>query len=91
MPTSIPSTKEDCGPIYKFGVRVPRDMKEALLLDQQDKTNLWKEAIAKEMPKIIEFQVFKTASNGKPPEGYEKIPCHMMYDVRFDGRRKARC
>ena len=48
------------GPVYKFGVRVPRDMKEALLIDQQDKTDLWKEAIAKEMSKIIEFQVFKT-------------------------------
>ena len=27
---------------------------------------------------------------GKPPSGYKKIPCHMIYDVKFDGRRKAR-
>ena len=24
------------------------------------------------------------------PEGYQKIPCHMVYDVKHDGRHKAR-
>jgi len=45
-------------------------MKEALLIDQQDKTNLWREAIVKELSKNVEFQVFKTAPDGKPPDGY---------------------
>ena len=76
------------GPVYKFGVQVPRDTKEALLLDKQSNSSLWKEAIAKEV--TAEFQVFKTPSDGKPPLGYKKIPCHMIYDVKFDGRRKAR-
>ena len=78
------------GPIYKFGVQVPRNTKEALLFDKQNNNTLWKEAIAKEMSKITEFQVFKTPQDGKPPPGYKKIPCHMIYDVKFDGRRKAR-
>ena len=42
------------------------------------------------MSKIMEFQVFKTPPDGKTPPGFKKIPCHMIYDVKFDGRRKAR-
>ena len=53
------------GPVYKFGVQVPRNTKEALLLDKQSNSSLWKEAIAKEMTKIAEFQVFKNPSDGK--------------------------
>jgi len=56
----------------------------------QQKNELWKEAIAKEMNKIMEFQVFRKTSDGKPPPGYKNIPCHMIYYVKFDGRRKAR-
>jgi len=26
----------------------------------------------------------------KPPPGHQKIPCHIIFDVKFDGRRKAR-
>ena len=69
MQTSL-SPHKTHGPTYKFGVRVPRNTNEALLLDQQNQNNLWKEAIAKEMSKIVEFQVFQPAVNGKPPPGY---------------------
>ena len=33
--------------------------------------------------------MFKTPLDGKPPSEYKKIPCHMIYDVEFDGRHKA--
>ena len=42
------------------------------------------------MSNIIEFQVFKTPPDGQPPPGCKKIACHMIYDVKFDGRCKAR-
>ena len=51
-------------PVYKFGVQVPRDTKEAQLLDKKNKNELWKEVIAKEMNKIMEFQVFKKTPDG---------------------------
>ena len=60
------------------------------MLDKQRKTSLWKEAIAKGMNKITEIQLFKTPSDGKPPPGYKMIPCHMIYDVNFDGRHRVR-
>ena len=39
--------KQRKGPVYKFSVLVPKDTKEALLLDKQNMNELWKEAIAK--------------------------------------------
>ena len=51
-------SRQRTGPVYKFGVQVPRDTKEALLFDKQNQNGLWKDAIAKEMSKIMEFQVF---------------------------------
>ena len=44
----------------------------------------------KELTKIAEFQVFKTTPDRKPPPGHQRIPCHIIFDVKFDGRRKAR-
>jgi len=59
-----------------------------LALDKENKNELWKEAIKKELTKIAEFQVFKTTPDGKPPPGCQRISCHIIFDVKFDGRRK---
>ena len=58
--------RKKTGPVYKLGVQVPRTTKEALLLEEQSNSNLWKDAIAKEMTKIAEFQVFKTPFRWEP-------------------------
>ena len=71
------------GPKYKFGVRVPRNIKEALVLGKENKNTLWIQAIKKEMNKIMEFEVFSIPKDGKPPNGYKKIPCHMIFDVKI--------
>ena len=59
--------KKKNGPKYKFGVRVPRNIKEALALDKENKNNLWAQAIKKEMDKIMEFEVFTIPKDGKAP------------------------
>ena len=61
-----------------------------MILDKQNNNELRKEAIAKEMNKMVEFQVFRNSPDGKPPPGNKKSPFHMIYDVKFDDRRKAR-
>lgn len=83
-------TKRQSGPIYKFGVQVPRNVKEAILLDQQNKNTLWQDAIKKEMDKIVEYKVFSSPSNNTAPLGYKRIPCHIIFDVKFNTTRKAR-
>ena len=52
--------------MYKFGVQLHRDTKEALLFGKLNQKELWKEAIAKEMSKIMENQVFKKTPDGHP-------------------------
>ena len=88
--TQMAKMKRKLGPKFKFGVRVPRNLKEAFILDQENKDTLWKDAILKELRKIMSFNVFRVSPDGKPPEGYKQIPCHIIFDVKHDGRRKAR-
>ena len=76
---------------FKFGVRVPRTYKEAMDLDLANGNNLWQEAIQKEIDQICEYNTFKPQPGMKqaPPE-YQFIRLHFVFDVKFDGRRKAR-
>ena len=39
----------------------------------------------------MDYNTFESLGKGAPiPEGYTKIPCHMVYDVKHDGRFKSR-
>ena len=37
---------------HKFGIRVPKTVEEALLIDDETKTDFWRKALAKEMSKV---------------------------------------
>jgi Reverse transcriptase (RNA-dependent DNA polymerase) len=63
-------------------------MEEALKLDELSKTTFWRDAIAKEMENVM--PAFEFIDNNKPPIGYEKIPFHMIFDIKSDLTRKAR-
>ena len=80
-----------CEKKFKFGVQVPRGTKEAYLIDELNKDKLWKEAIAKELHQLNSFKTFLALEvEAKPTTGYKRVPYHIVYDVKFDGRRKAR-
>ena len=77
--------------IYKFGVQVPNNHEHAMELDRKLGNSLWAEAEAKEFDQINDYSTFKDlGKGGKPPPGYKKINVHLVYDVKHDGRRKAR-
>ena len=73
---------------FQFGIRIPISISEALRLDEQNGNSLWREAIDKEIDKIIDYEVFKPVD--AIPAGYQRIPCHMVFAVKVDGRHKAR-
>ena len=52
---------------YKFGVRVPRSMKDALDLDKEDDTdqNLWTKAMDKEVKKLLGMGTFRILKASK--------------------------
>ena len=79
------------GAKYKFGIQVPFSIKQALNLDRKNGNTLWLKAIKKELDQLNEFHTFKVLKRGeKAPDGYQQIPYHIVFDVKFDLRRKAR-
>ena len=83
------SAKE--GTKYKFGVEVPGSTKKALEIDRRNGNTAWQESIKLELDQIKEYEVFKVLpDHASLPPGYKRIPYHLVYDVKFDGRLKSR-
>jgi hypothetical protein len=77
---------------HKFGVKIPKTVEEAISFDKENGNNLWWEAICKEMKNVRPaFEVWEKEISEIPP-GYQKITCHMIFDVKMgeNFRRKAR-
>jgi len=74
----------------KYGVEVPRGTKDALKLDCENKNNLWKNAIQKELKTLESYITFKRVHRRQIPKDYKYIPLHFVFDVKSDGTRKAR-
>ncbi len=74
---------------HKFGIEVPKTVKEAIDLDRKNGNTLWTDAIAKEMNQVQ--KAFDILPDGMTvPVGYQKIPCHMVFDIKMeDFKRKA--
>ena len=79
------------GSKFKFGVQVPHSPKHALELDKINNDKLWEESMQKELDQINDYKTFRVLEAEEPtPEGYKRIPYHMVFDVKFDLRRKSR-
>ena len=76
---------------YKFGVQVPKGIKNAINLDKKNGNNLWEEAIKTELKQLTDYETFIVLDSGEDiPKGYQKIPYHIVFDVKYDLRHKAR-
>jgi len=78
------------GPIFKFGVQVPRNKKEAWALDQENKNNLWDQGIKAELSQLGEYKTLEDRGHARPGKEYTRINVHLVFDVKHDLRRKAR-
>jgi len=78
----------------KHGITIPKNTREALLLDKANNNTLWSDAIAKEINSLKELGVFEFhPSHHKCPkqDGWSFAPMHMIFDIkREDLRYKAR-
>ena len=77
-------------PKYKFGVEVARDVRHSLELDRQNDDTIWRDAIETELKQINEYKTFRLPEPGEELDQFTRIPYHFVFDVKFDGRRKAR-
>jgi Reverse transcriptase (RNA-dependent DNA polymerase) len=75
---------------FKFGTEVPRSIRHALELDIINGNDGWKEAINKELKQINDYKTFRKVTKDDKLSEYLRIPYHFVFDVKFDGRKKAR-
>ena len=73
---------------HKYGIELPKTVQEALEIDRRTGTDFWRKAIEKEMKNVR--IAFEFRDDDKVPIGYKHIPCHMVFDIKSDLRRKAR-
>ena len=81
---------------HKYRVKLPHSVDEALRIDEQTGTSLWKNAIDKELRVVkIAWEAredldLDEVRAGRQLVGYTEIKCHMVFDVKMDLTRKAR-
>jgi hypothetical protein len=76
---------------YKFGIQVPKGIKNAIDLCNNSGNQSWKEAVKTEVKQLTDSQTFIVIHSGNDiPTGYQKIPYHMVFDVKYKLRHKAR-
>ena len=64
-----------------------------MVLDQLDgeNRNFWKNSVSLEVEQMDNYKVFRDLGKHAPvPEGYKNIRYHIIFDVKHDGRRRAR-
>jgi hypothetical protein len=67
---------------HKYGIRVPKTVKEAYKIDQEEGNTFWRDAIEEEMKKIREaFKLY----DGDPEKliGYQEITTHFIFDIKL--------
>jgi hypothetical protein len=80
-------------PKFKNGFEIPRTYEQAVLFDKRNGNTKWQDASALELSQINEYEVFIDSGHhtkAKIPSGYKKIRVHFVFDVKHDGRHKAR-
>jgi hypothetical protein len=64
---------------YKFGVQVPKGIKNAIDLDMNNNNQSWQEAINTEPNQLIDYRTFLVLdSEDNIPKSYQKIPYRMV-------------
>jgi hypothetical protein len=72
---------------HKYGIRLPRSIEGAYLIDQETGTDFWHQAILKEMNNAAAFQFLNDGEH--IPAGSKWNPFHMIFDIKCDFTRKA--
>jgi Reverse transcriptase (RNA-dependent DNA polymerase) len=76
---------------YKFGIKVPKGIQNAINLDKKNGNNLWVEAIKTELKQLTDYETFIVLDLGEDiPKWYQKNPYHIVFDVKYDLRHKER-
>ena len=79
-------------PMFKFGVQIPKNHKQAMELDAKNGNTKWADAEQKEKDQLFEYGTFRSLGKGaRKPYDHKQIVLLWVYDVKHDLRHKARC
>ena len=77
---------------HKYGLRIPKNMAEAIEIDRENGNTLWQDAIALEMKNVrVAFEAYDGDPQKLIDDGYELIRGHLIFDIKLgeNFRRKA--
>jgi Reverse transcriptase (RNA-dependent DNA polymerase) len=78
-------------PLYKFGIELPRTIKDVFRIDEKNHNRRWRTACDLEIELLKSYQTFHDLGKHAPtPKGYKHIRLHWVFDVKEDGRHRAR-
>ena len=79
-------------PRCEFGHEVPRNngYDHALSIDKYNRNNKWDEAIRLEVEQQHKCDAYKDLGHSPVPKGCKRIRAHFVFDIKHDGRHKAR-
>ena len=76
----------------KFGVKeFQKERNKQCYLIKRKINNFGSKQLIRNSSEINDYKTFRVLQDDEPtPRGYQRIPYHIVFDVKFDGRRKAR-
>ena len=75
---------------HKYGIEVPSDVEHAHEIDARNGNTLWRDALKKEMYNVgVAFEILDEGAHA--PHGWKQVTGHLVWDVKMDFTRKARC
>jgi hypothetical protein len=86
------ASQKKSGNRYKFGVQVPRSVKQAYEMDRINGNNLWAEAMKKEINQLMEYDTFHVLDSGECLHSRTKAThlflciCVLMLSLTYDGK-----
>ena len=87
---NVMANKLTTGPIYQFGIEVPRNVKHAYELDKKNGNTKWQDAMRDEINSLLDYSTFEDKGSIKYLPGYKNIRVHFVFAVKHDLRHKAR-
>ena len=76
---------------YMFGIELPRNLKEAIILDKKNGNTKWQDAWQAEIDQLQDFGTFNVEGKGESSlKDYTYVNLIVCFTVKFDGRRKVR-
>jgi len=76
-------------PKFKYGYEVPKNYNQALKIDKLNNNTKWQDAVQLKLKVMDNYKVF-TDNRFNIPEGYKCITVNIIYNVKHDGRHKAK-